>query len=123
MCRQLQHNSGRLSGGVTADYVLQLKGSANDEPKVSTRAATHPERHAVSQRQAGPDMSAALWATAGVEVTLCGWQVASNAVERHASVTATEVQLDAAALRQLAAMALGAADELDELAAEAACQH
>ena len=59
MCRQLQHNSGRLSGGVTADYVLQLKGSANDEPKVSTRAARHPERHAVSQRQAGPDMFAA----------------------------------------------------------------
>ena len=46
MCRQLQHNSGRLAGGVTADYVLQLKGSANDEPKVSTRAARHPERHA-----------------------------------------------------------------------------
>jgi hypothetical protein len=45
MCRQLQHNSGRLSGGVTADYVLELKGSANDEPKVSTRAARHPERH------------------------------------------------------------------------------
>jgi hypothetical protein len=64
-----------------------------------------------------------LWATAGVEVTLCGWQVASNAVERHASVTATDVQLDAAALRQLAAMALGAADELDGLAAQAACQH
>ena len=65
MCRQLEHNSGRLSGGVTADYVLQLKGSANDEPKVSTRAARpceggaehvgkHPERHAVSQRQAAP---------------------------------------------------------------------
>ena len=54
MCRQLQHNSGRLSGGVTADYVLQLKGSANDEPKVSTRAARHPERHAVSQRQPAP---------------------------------------------------------------------
>ena len=52
MCRQLQHNSGRLSGSVTADYVLQLKGSANDEPKVSTRAARHPERHAVSHRQA-----------------------------------------------------------------------
>jgi hypothetical protein len=41
MCRQLEHNSGRLSRGVTADYVLQLKGSANDEPKVSTRAARH----------------------------------------------------------------------------------
>src|SRR4051794_40402922 len=41
MCRQLQHNSGRLSGSVTADYVLQLKGSANDKPKVSTRAARH----------------------------------------------------------------------------------
>jgi hypothetical protein len=53
MCRQLHHNSGRLSGGVTADYVLQLKGSANDEPKVSTRAARHPERHPVS-RQATP---------------------------------------------------------------------
>ena len=37
-------------------------------------------------------------------------------------VTATDVQLDAAALRQLAEIAL-AADELDELAAEAACQH
>jgi hypothetical protein len=48
MRRQLQHNSGRLSRGVTADYVLQLKGSANDEPKVSTRTARHPERHAVS---------------------------------------------------------------------------
>jgi hypothetical protein len=35
MCRQLQHNSGRLSGGVTADYVLQLKGSANDEPNAA----------------------------------------------------------------------------------------
>jgi hypothetical protein len=62
-------------------------------------------------------------ATAGVEVTLCSWQDASNAVERHASVTATDVELDATALRQLAAMALDAADELDELAAEAACQH
>jgi hypothetical protein len=37
-------------------------------------------------------------------LTLCGWQVADNPVERHASVTATDVQLDAAALRQLAAM-------------------
>ena len=44
-------------------------------------------------------------ASAGAEVTLCGWQVASNAVERPASVTSTDVQLDAAALRQLAAMA------------------
>ena len=34
----------------------------------------------------------------------------------------TDVQLDIAALRQLVAMALAAADELDELAAETACQ-
>lgn len=71
----------------------------------------------------GADISAApAGPPAGVEVTLCSWQDASNAVERRASVTATDVQLDATAL-QLAAMALDAADELDERAAEAACQH
>jgi hypothetical protein len=65
-----------------------------------TRAARHPERHAVSQRQAGPDVSAA-----------------------PAGPPRASRSLDAAALRQLAAMALDAADEPDELAAEAACQH
>ena len=54
-------------------------------------------------------------ATAGVAVTLCGWQDASGAVERHASVSAADVELDAAALRRLAALALGAADELESL--------
>lgn len=53
--------------------------------------------------------------TAGVQVVVVGWQDADGQVERHASVSATDVALDAAALRQLAAQALDAADELDNL--------
>jgi hypothetical protein len=53
--------------------------------------------------------------TAGVGVTLCGWQDTSGAVERHAAVSATDVELDATALRRLAALALDAADELESL--------
>jgi hypothetical protein len=53
--------------------------------------------------------------TAGVTVTLCGWQDATGDVERSATVSADAEQLDAAALRRLAAIALAAADELDEL--------
>ncbi len=52
-------------------------------------------------------------ATAGVAVTLCGWQDVSGTVEWHASVSAAEAELDAAALRRLAALALDAADELE----------
>jgi hypothetical protein len=55
-------------------------------------------------------------ATAGVEVNVCGWQNADGSVERHASVWASDVTLDAIALRRLAAVALDAADELDRLA-------
>jgi hypothetical protein len=54
-------------------------------------------------------------AVAGVEIRITGWQDARGQVERHASVWATDTQLDAAALRKLAALALDAADELDEL--------
>lgn len=54
-------------------------------------------------------------ATAGVELVVCGWQDADGQVERHVSVWATDTQLDAAALRQLATLALDAADELDAL--------
>jgi hypothetical protein len=53
--------------------------------------------------------------TAGVEIVVVGWQDAEGQVERHASVWATDVHLDAAALRQLVAHALDAADELDVL--------
>jgi hypothetical protein len=53
---------------------------------------------------------------AGVEIALVGWQDATGAVARHASVWATNVALEPAALRQLAALALDAADELDQLA-------
>jgi hypothetical protein len=54
-------------------------------------------------------------AAAGVAVTLCGWQDASGTVERHAAVSAADVELDAAALRRLAILALDAADELESL--------
>ncbi|MBO0677184.1 hypothetical protein JRC04_06880 [Mycolicibacterium sp. S2-37] len=54
-------------------------------------------------------------ATSGVSVTLRGWQDASGAVERHASVLADDAELDASALRRLAALALDAADELESL--------
>jgi hypothetical protein len=54
-------------------------------------------------------------AAAGVHVVVAGWQSADGAVERHASMWAADCQLDAAALRKLAAVALDAADELDQL--------
>jgi hypothetical protein len=60
-------------------------------------------------------------AVAGVEVVVVGWQDANGAVERHASVWATDVALDAAALRKLAAQALDTADELDRHTAIAQC--
>jgi hypothetical protein len=56
------------------------------------------------------------WAVAGVELVVAGWQSADGTVERHAIVFAADVQLDAAGLRKLAAVALDAADELDQLA-------
>jgi hypothetical protein len=46
--------------------------------------------------------------TAGAALTLCGWQDESGAVERHAIVSAAGSQLDAAALRRLAALVLDA---------------
>ena len=55
-------------------------------------------------------------AVTGVEIRIAGFQQADGTVARHASVWATDAQLDAAALRQLAALALDAADELDQLA-------
>jgi hypothetical protein len=54
-------------------------------------------------------------AAGGVEIVVCGWQGASGQVERHASIWATDVQLDAASLRKLAAAALDAADEIEML--------
>lgn len=54
-------------------------------------------------------------AVAGVEVVIAGWQDASGQVERHASLWATDVQLDVPKLRELAAVALDAANELDQL--------
>lgn len=54
-------------------------------------------------------------ATAGIAVTLCGWQDANGNVERNASVSAADAQLDAAALRRFAALVLDAADELETL--------
>jgi hypothetical protein len=51
--------------------------------------------------------------TAGAMVTLCGWQDGTGAVARHAAVWAVDVELDAAGLRQLAALAIDAADELE----------
>ena len=88
ICRQLQHNSGRLSGGVTADYVLQLKGSANDEPKVSTtsgqasgaargvprsqRAATPVDSHLVDRRTGTDrDVLACHWLDLAGIASLC----------------------------------------------------
>jgi hypothetical protein len=53
---------------------------------------------------------------AGVHVVIGGWQDADGTVERQVNVWATDVQLDAAALRKPAAVALDAADELDQLA-------
>jgi hypothetical protein len=58
---------------------------------------------------------------AGVEIRIVGWQQADGTVTRHASVWATDTQLDAAALRQLAALALDTADELDRFEAIAQC--
>lgn len=55
-------------------------------------------------------------AVAGVEIRIAGFQHADGTTTRHAAVWATDTHLDAAALRQLAAAALNAADELDELA-------
>jgi hypothetical protein len=55
-------------------------------------------------------------ATGGAEVALVGWQDASAAVEWHANFFAADYQVDAAGLRRLAAIALDAADELDQLA-------
>ncbi|SHT24293.1 hypothetical protein [Mycobacteroides abscessus] len=54
-------------------------------------------------------------AVAGVEIRIAGFQHADSTTNRHAAVWATDTHLDAAALRQLAAAALNAADELDEL--------
>ena len=54
-------------------------------------------------------------ATAGVSIVLAGWQSADGAVEWHATVTADGIQLEAAALRKLAAAALDQADKLDQL--------
>jgi hypothetical protein len=54
-------------------------------------------------------------ATAGAEVTRCGWQSAYGTVERHASLCANDVHIDAAELRRLAGELLDAADELDQL--------
>jgi hypothetical protein len=51
---------------------------------------------------------------AGVEIWIVGWQQADGTVARHGSVWATETRLDAASLRQLAALASDAADELDQ---------
>ncbi|CRZ14798.1 hypothetical protein [Mycolicibacterium neworleansense] len=54
-------------------------------------------------------------AVAGVEIRIAGFQQADGIINRHATVWATDTYLDATALRQLAAAALTAADELDEL--------
>jgi hypothetical protein len=54
-------------------------------------------------------------AAAGVSVTIRGWQDASGNVERYVSVESDDAQLDATALRRLAALVLDAADELDGL--------
>jgi hypothetical protein len=54
-------------------------------------------------------------AVAGVQVVVVGWQDADGQVDRHASVWATDVALDATSLRKLAAAALDAADEIEGL--------
>jgi hypothetical protein len=54
-------------------------------------------------------------AAGGVEIVVVGWQDADGTVDRHASVWATDVQLDAATLRKLAALALDTADEIERL--------
>jgi len=53
--------------------------------------------------------------TTGLEIVVAGWQSADGTVERHAFASATDVALNAAALRRLAAVALNAAEELDRL--------
>jgi hypothetical protein len=52
---------------------------------------------------------------AGAQVVVVGWQDANGQVDRHASIWATDLALDAAALRKLAAAALDAADEIERL--------
>lgn len=50
----------------------------------------------------------------GAAVAIAGWQDASGEVEWHATVSAPDVEADAAHLRMLAAALLNAADELDD---------
>jgi hypothetical protein len=72
-------------------------------PTGSTRPATAPPGPVLPPRHRGRRNCRA------------GWQDPAGTVERHASVWATDVQLDAAALRKLATLALDAAEELDQL--------
>lgn len=53
--------------------------------------------------------------TAGVELTITGFQDAEGITWRTAHIFTADAHLDAAALRRHAAQALAAADELDEL--------
>lgn len=53
---------------------------------------------------------------AGAAVAIAGWQDDSGEVEWHATVSAPDVEADAAHLRMLAAALLDAADDLDQLA-------
>lgn len=51
----------------------------------------------------------------GVTLTVTGFQAADGTARRNVHIFAADAHLDSAALRELAAQALAAADELDEL--------